>query len=148
MTLHQNRPVVVLPSLLFILSLIAIGAAGVGAQANPWSSPDAQYTPLLPSVLSPPRWFLGADEQVHLVYELLLTNASSVPVEVTTVEVLDSDTGRVVATLTEAPLAAAMSLLPIPLRRRSRSQLGRWASSGSMSPSPIRSNSRLPSSIA
>jgi hypothetical protein len=114
MTLHRHRPLWVLPSLLINLSLIAIGTPGVGAQATPSPGPDAQYTPLVPSVLSPPRWFRGADEQVHLVYELLLTNAFPVPVDVTTVEVLDADTGRVVATLMEEPLAMAMTLLPDP----------------------------------
>ena len=114
MTLQRYRPVWVLPSLLFILSLIAIGTPGVGAQATPSPALDAQYTPLVPSVLTPPRWFRGTDEQVHLVYELLLTNAFPVPVDVTTVEVMDADTGRRVATLTGERLAAAMTLLPDP----------------------------------
>jgi len=65
-------------------------------------------------VLSPPRWFHGADEQVHLVYELLLTNAFPIPVEVTTVDVVDADTGRSIATLSGETLTAAMSLLPDP----------------------------------
>ena len=114
MTFHRYRPVWVLPSLLLILSLIAIGTPGVGAQATPFPVPGTQYTPLLPAVLSTPRWFRGADEQIHLVYELLLTNAFPVSVEVTTVEVLDAGTGRVLATLTGEPLAAAMTLLPDP----------------------------------
>ena len=86
MTLNRYRHVWVLPSLLLILSLVAIGSPGVGAQATPVPVPGTQYTPLLPAVLSTPRWFRGADEQIHLVYELLLTNAFPVSVEVTTVE--------------------------------------------------------------
>jgi hypothetical protein len=47
-------------------------------------------TPLLDLVLSPPRWFTGTDEQVHLVYELLLTNALPAPATVRAVEVTSS----------------------------------------------------------
>ena len=111
LSLPRSWPVL---SLLLMLALLPAGTNSVRAQATPVPADGPQYTPLLPSVLSPPRWFHGADEQVHLVYELLLTNAFPIPVEVTTVDVLDADTGRSVATLTGETLAAAMSLLPDP----------------------------------
>ncbi len=70
-----------------------------------------RYTPVVQSVPSPPRWFPGADGQVHLVYELQLTNGFPVPVTVTSVEVLGGNPGRPLAQLGGAELTAAMSLL-------------------------------------
>jgi hypothetical protein len=70
-----------------------------------------QFTPVIQSVLAPPRWFQGADGRVHLTYELLLTNAVPVPVTVTAVEVRDAAAGRSVAMLQDDVLTAAMSLL-------------------------------------
>jgi hypothetical protein len=102
------------PLLALIIGLAWVSAPVARSQGTPVPAAQFQFTPLLPSVLSPPRWFHGADEQIHLVYELLLTNAFPVPVEVTTVEVLDAGTGRSLATLTGETLATAMSLLPAP----------------------------------
>jgi hypothetical protein len=62
-------------------------------------------------VLSPPRWFKGADGRVHLVYELMLTNAFPVPVTLTSVEVLEAGSSRSLATLSGDTLRAATSLL-------------------------------------
>ena len=104
----------IVPILLLMLALPWFGAPGVSAQATPIPAAGPQYTPLLPEVLTPPRWFQGADEQVHLVYEMLLINAFPVPVELTTVEVLNADTGRSVASLTGEPLTTAMTLLTDP----------------------------------
>jgi Peptidase family M23 len=102
------------PLLALIIGLIGVSVPSARAQGTPVPAAQSQFTPLLPSVLAPPRWFHGGDEQIHLVYELLLTNAAPVPVEVTTVEVLDADTGQSMATLMGEPLAAAMTLLPDP----------------------------------
>ena len=87
--------------------------AGAADEQPPRMSDD-QYTPIIQSVHSTPRWFLGADERVHLVYELLLTNAVPLPATVTTVEVLDGAGGQAIATLAGADLSAAMSLLTSP----------------------------------
>jgi hypothetical protein len=65
-------------------------------------------------VLAPPRWFRGADEQIHLVYELILTNAFAVPVDLTELAVIDVDAGTVVSTLSGTSLSAATSLLGNP----------------------------------
>jgi hypothetical protein len=75
---------------------------------------DEQYTPVIQAIHSPPRWFKGADDRFHLVYELLLTNTIPLPVSVTSVAVLDAHGGAVVATLQDAALTAAMSLLAGP----------------------------------
>jgi hypothetical protein len=110
----SSRPAFIITSLLLIVFLCGIGTPGVGAQATPVASNDTQFTPLLPTVLTPPRWFRGSDEQIHLVYELLLTNAFPVPVEVSTLEVVDADSGTTIATVTGEGLTAAMSLLISP----------------------------------
>jgi len=104
----------IVPSLVLIVTLGVRGVPAVGAQATPGPAADVHYTPLLPAVLSPPRWFRGADEQVHLVYELVVTNAAAVPVQLTAVDVVDADTGATVATLTGEALTAATSLLISP----------------------------------
>ena len=107
----------VFPLMIFSLLLAATGWAaarqgdGAGLVDNGDHRTDEQYTALIQSVPSPPRWFKGTDGRVHLVYELLLTNAFPVPVTVTSVEILDADQGRVVAVLGGAALTASMSLL-------------------------------------
>ena len=114
MNLRHSQRSWIAPLLALMVGLTCVSVPSARAQATPVPAAGPQYTPLLPSVLAPPRWFHGADERVHLVYELLLTNAFPVPVEVTTVDVLDAGTGRAVATLTGETLATAMSLLPDP----------------------------------
>lgn len=114
MPFRFNQRTWIAPLLALIIGLTWVSVPSARSQGTPVPATQFQFTPLLPSVLSPPRWFHGADEQIHLVYELLLTNAFPVPVEVTTVEVLDADTGRSLATLTGETLATAMSLLPDP----------------------------------
>ena len=102
-----------------VLGLLALLASGlvtprVSAQATPIPPSGEQYTPIIASVLSPPRWFTGSDGMVHLAYELLLTNAFAVPITVTTVDVLDAATGATVMPLTGDALFAAMSLMSVP----------------------------------
>ena len=100
---------------LAVLILASVHAAPyAAAQATPSPVTGEQYTPVLQRVLAPPRWFTGADERVHLTYELILTNAFPVPVTVAAVDVLDPETGRVVALLEGDALSEAMSLLTTP----------------------------------
>ena len=70
---------------------------------------DWHFTPLTEAVNSTPRWFLGTDGKAHLVYELLLTNALTVPVTVTAVEVRNDHLGAALIDLTGPSLLAAMS---------------------------------------
>ncbi len=58
--------------------------------------------------------FAGSDGQVHLVYELLLTNALSVPVDVRSVEVLDAVTGAPLQSLDGDALLASMTPATTP----------------------------------
>ena len=71
---------------------------------------DWQFTPLTETALSTPRWFTGTDGNIHLVYELLLTNALALPVTVTAVEVRNADSGAILINLTGPSLLAGMSL--------------------------------------
>ena len=73
-----------------------------------------QFTPLLEDVHSPPRWFTGSDGQVHLVYELVLTNVLTVPVTVGEIVVRDADSGAPVQQFSGAALQSAVSLLTSP----------------------------------
>jgi len=60
-----------------VLTIALLGAVSWGAtviaQATPTAGAAEQYTPVLESVPSPPRWFEGSDGRVHLVYELFLS---------------------------------------------------------------------------
>jgi hypothetical protein len=71
-------------------------------------------TPLVESVVSTPHWFFGADGRFHLVYELLLTSAITLPATVSAVSVLDADSGATLAHLSGASLLAHMSPAATP----------------------------------
>jgi hypothetical protein len=74
---------------------------------------DQTLTPVTQSVLSPPRWYDADDGRFHLLYELELINGIPVPVQVTSLQVLDAD-GRRIENLSGGRLEAAMSLLATP----------------------------------
>ena len=100
------------------VAIVGLAAASSVAQPNLAQAAEArpsesgpQLTPVMPSVFSVPRWFLGDDAKVHLVYELFLTNALRVPATVTQLDVLDGSTGRVISSLSGGNLGAAMSLV-------------------------------------
>src|SRR3954449_716038 len=98
------------PSLSLVLVLATLGVPVAGAQATPALQTEMQSTPLLVSVPTPPRWFRGADDQIHLVYELMLIIAFPVPVDLTALEVVNAD-GTAVASLNGEALKTATSLL-------------------------------------
>ena len=62
-------------------------AESAGSRSAPSTPAPVAYTPLVPTVLSPPRWFTGSDGTTRLVYELELLNVFPVPVRVTSIEV-------------------------------------------------------------
>jgi hypothetical protein len=100
---------VVIPALLLLVMTLI--PRSVVAQASPVATSGPQFTPLLPAVLAPPRWFRGADEQIHLVYELVLTNAFPVTVDLTELVVFNADDGTLVTSLSGTSLSAITSLL-------------------------------------
>lgn len=86
-------------------------ASSPHAPATPSATSTDQITPLIPQVMSTPRWFTGADDRAHLVYELQLTNAFPVPVTVTDVRTKDAGSGATVQDLEGDGLLAATGLL-------------------------------------
>lgn len=75
------------------------------------SRPVEQFTPVLMTVPTTPRWFTGSDGAGHLTYEIQLTNAFPVPVTLTRLVVKDADTGTEVQSLSGDALSATVSLL-------------------------------------
>jgi len=84
--------------------------------APPASAPAAsdEYTPVVQSVMSEPRWFRDSDERIHVVYELRLTNGFPVPIDVRSVSVRDRGRGGTIERLQGPRLTDAMSLLATP----------------------------------
>ena len=96
---------------LIAMVLAASGGAAAG-RSHGGVSPRAKvagsaYTPVIESVLSPPRWFDGDDGRVHVAYELQLTNAFPVVDHVASLEVLAGGGARI-ARLSGQRLTAAM----------------------------------------
>lgn len=90
------------------------------AQASPESLESLQaeegdqYSPVVASVFSTPRWFSGSDGQAHLVYELGVLNAFPVDVTLTDLVVLDGGNETPIATYTGDELGAITSLISVP----------------------------------
>ena len=113
--LPYKRALPIVRGLVAALLLWSSGIFTLHAQPRPLPPPTGwQFTPLTETVHSTPRWFLGTDAKAHLVYELLLTNALTVPVTVTAVEVRNADSGAALVKLTGPSLLAAMSLPTSP----------------------------------
>src|SRR3712207_5426622 len=75
-------------------------AVGDSTTASRAAVEDTQaFTPIVAQVLDAPIPFAGSDGRTHLVYELEATNFTSGKTAIEQLEVLDSDTDDVVATL-------------------------------------------------
>ncbi len=85
------------------LSLVATQPAGPAAGA---ASAKNVYTPVLAVLLAPndPAPVLGTDHELHVVYELRLSNRGPIPATLQKLEVLDADSGAVVHTFDGADL--------------------------------------------
>ncbi len=100
-----------------VTALVVFGlvAPSSGAQATPTPyAAGGQISPLVETGLTTPRWFTGTDGQVHLAYELWLTNPLPAPVTVGAVEVFDADAGTTLMRLEGDTLLAAMTLVALP----------------------------------
>jgi hypothetical protein len=71
--------------------------------------PLDQLTPLVGHVIAEPRPVLGADNRIHLVYELLLTNMFDAPATLDAVEVLNESRGGALISRLEGPALARMT---------------------------------------
>ena len=92
-------------------SAAAIAAAfliGVAA-ATPSRAADIQLTPIVADVLWAPQPMRGSDAQVHLVYELRLSNPTPFTLALETVEVVD-ETGRVLLTMDKDTIGRRFSI--------------------------------------
>ena len=113
---HELSAVLLVTGLL-ATTQIAVQPRPVYAQATPQASPveaGDQYTPVVASVFSTPRWFAGSDGQTHLVYELSLLNSFPVDVTLSELEVVDGRSGTELATYGGEELTAISSLLSVP----------------------------------
>jgi hypothetical protein len=87
---------------------VTTGSASSGTD-KPGISPSTQFTPLASQVLTTPQAVKMSDGKYHLAYELLLTNATDVAVDVQSVAVRDASNGHVVMSLTGTALSAEMN---------------------------------------
>ena len=104
-----------------LLALIAACGGEPCCTAND-QAPDA-FTKLVASVLAPPHPVLGADHQVHLVYELFVINPTTSIMRLAAVEALASsgeDQGRVLTRLEGPTLDAAIK----PFDRNAAASIG------------------------
>ena len=92
----------------FLTSIAAAFLTGVIAAAPPLAA-DIQLTPIVADVLWAPQPMRGADSQVHLVYELRLSNPTPFAISVEKVEVLD-ETGRVLLGMDKDTIAKRFSI--------------------------------------
>ena len=71
--------------------------------------PLDQLTPLVGHVIAEPRPVLGADNRIHLVCELLLTNVFDAPATLDAVEVLNESRGGALISRLDGPALARMA---------------------------------------
>jgi hypothetical protein len=106
-----TRSIVATPALIPAIGLLALLTAWppdvAGFEQAPPPGQDA-FTSLVASALAPPQPVLGADDRIHLAYELFVTNPTPSTMAIEAVETLDpGDQNRVLARLDGAALSAA-----------------------------------------
>lgn len=102
---------------LFATTQVSVTPDLVRAQATPETSlvqAGDQYTPVVASVFSTPRWFTGSDGKAHLVYELNVLNAFPVDITLAELAILDGGSETPIASFSGDELAAISSLLSVP----------------------------------
>lgn len=104
---------------LFCIALVMVlgGSQALAASPKSDSAPmdyagaHDQATPVLLSVPSRPVAFRGSDGLTHLDYELQVTNARAYALKISSLEILDSASGKVLATFSGASVSRTFSLL-------------------------------------
>jgi len=92
-----------------LLASIAFACLTGILAATPSRAADIELTPVVADVLWPPRPVRGSDAQVHLVYELRLSNPTPLAVAVDTVEVVD-ETGRTLLAMDRDAVGKRLSI--------------------------------------
>jgi hypothetical protein len=114
--------IIALPAVLVATTSLSHGAVGARNGNTELSSPrpdtglrpGTQFTPVAASTLTVPEPAKGSDGRIHLAYELLLTNASALPVKIDQVEVLDASTRQALLNLTGAALRSEFTSIGAP----------------------------------
>lgn len=89
-------------------ALIAFGS-GRAVEAETGAAADVA-TPVVATPIAPPNPVLGADDKIHLVYEIVLMNMAPSAVTIERIETLDAESGAVIGTLDGDGLAKMMRL--------------------------------------
>ena len=96
-------------------TFVGASTAAFPAPSGPSDAPADEYTPLVQSVMTTPRWYRDSEGHVRLVYELSVTNGFPVPVTLQSVTVHAADRDdEAIATLEGEELLAATTLMVSP----------------------------------
>ena len=91
-------------------ALLAVAAGGIAPAARAQTlTADQVLSSISLGMLAPPNPVLGADNRIHLAYELIASNTSRLFITLDKVEAVDQDK-HVLGTLAGAPLAAMVTL--------------------------------------
>ena len=77
-------------------------------------TPDTDFTALVVTPTTTPAPVLATDGKVHLAYELLLTNAAPVPYALSSLEIVDPDSGDTLRTIGEDDIQREVRRLDAP----------------------------------
>jgi Peptidase family M23 len=102
---HAHRSTILLAALLVAAAARPVAAASDGI------APGTAFSLLAASVPTNPMPVPGSDGQVHLAYELILTNTTSLTIRVDRLDIADEGSDRVLQTLEGETLAAGMTPL-------------------------------------
>ena len=97
-----------------VVAALGLVAAQPDAPAASAASAKNVYTPVLAVLLAPndPAPVLGTDRQLHVVYELRLTNRGPIPATLQQLDVLDADSRVTVHTFDGADLQSPRARHP------------------------------------
>jgi Peptidase family M23 len=113
-----------------LVAAVMCVSAAAGARLSGSALASQQFTGLAARVLSPPSAVLATDGRYHIVYELVLTNMTQFPVDVSRVDVRDARTHRVLLSLAGRALPSRMNPVGTPQGVKP-ARATRLASSGS-----------------
>jgi hypothetical protein len=94
---------------LVVLAAVATGPGNAASSQEHAAGEVVEATPLVATVLARPQPVLGADNRIHLPYELLVMNLSPLTVQIDAIDTLDvGQQGAVLATLAGPALTGAI----------------------------------------